>query len=165
MGLRPNPGRAFQAADESLGVKRLHNVVRSAERDGLRWAQEMGVTGDQDNRKGFIQGPQPGKQFHAVHLRHLNVGDHNIDVARLAHHRESVLTRTRNKWNVPAPPDQFGAHLRHRIVVLHDQDFERKSMSLRWQSSFQQENTENTGEVSGPAVTNRHSVGAFGTSV
>jgi hypothetical protein len=58
--------------------------------------------------------------LNSTHLRHLDVGDDNIKVLCFVDERQGLLARTGEQHCVAAPPYQFGAHLRHGVVVLHD---------------------------------------------
>ena len=73
-----------------LARERFGQVVEGATFHRINGRGNCPVRRQHDDREIRLQGLQPGEQFHAVHLRHLHIGQDQVDLAR----PETAATRT-----------------------------------------------------------------------
>jgi hypothetical protein len=78
--VRSGRGVTANGRDQHFKVDRLGEVIGHAGRQAALPLLGHGVGGQPDHRQSRRQGADPARGLVAVHLRHLNVGQHQIEI-------------------------------------------------------------------------------------
>ena len=115
---------ALQTSKKRIGLERLDEVAGRAHGKNLSRTHGVAVARHQNNGQGLIHHAKVCQELNTRHFRHLDIGNHDIDIVGGRNDAHCFLTRVGEYCPMTPSPDQLGTHLCHRLIVFHQQHFQ-----------------------------------------
>jgi hypothetical protein len=113
--------RAADGLQKRLALEGLFEVVECAAAERLLGRLDGAVRGEQQDDDGGVEGEELREQLDAVHARHLQVGEREVE-ASLARDAQRRLARRGRRHVVALARQNHLQNLALRLLVVNDQD-------------------------------------------
>lgn len=120
--------QGFHTPKHFIHVNRLDHIVVRPRAKPFMFIRKTVLRGDDQNRHPVIGFPQRPRQFKAVHTRHHDVGNHQIDIGLFQHVKrcDAVLRR---EGGIAAALEYRAEQVAQFLIVFHNQNPEHARTS------------------------------------